>query len=168
MPQWDFLNFIAEQARRYPGFQPRMEAEATGLIEESGRVTGVRAKTPRGSLEIRADLWSARTGAIRSIREQAGLEVDESRRADGRAVDAPFAASRAIPAQALGRVDAGRILVMLDRGDYWQCAFIIRKGGLTKFAGAGLPPFPRRHRAIAPFLRDRVDELQGLGRRSSF
>ena len=77
MPQWDFLNFLAEQGRRYPRFHLRMQAEATGLIEEDGRVAGVRAKTPDGDLDIRAALVVGCDGRHSTVRETRGLEVED-------------------------------------------------------------------------------------------
>jgi 2-polyprenyl-6-methoxyphenol hydroxylase-like FAD-dependent oxidoreductase len=159
MPQWDFLDFVAAQARRYPTFQLRMEAEVTGLIEEDGRVIGVRAKTPDGGLTARADLVVGADGRHSAVRELAGLEVDDlgapmdvlwmrlSRRPDD-------------PPQTLGRVDAGRILVMLNRKDYWQCAFVIAKGGYAEIQARGLPAFREVIARLAPYLRDRIGELR--------
>ncbi|MFI4979226.1 MAG: FAD-dependent oxidoreductase [Nevskiales bacterium] len=159
MPQWDFLNFIADRARRFPAFALRTRAEATTLIHESGRVAGVMVKTPEGELEIRCDLLVAADGRHSTVRRQAGLEVMElgapmdvlwmrlSRRDDD-------------PGQTLGRIDAGRMMVMLNRGDYWQCAFVIRKGGYQEIRERGLPAFREEIVGLAPYLRQRVRELR--------
>ena len=96
MPQWDFLNFLADHGKRYPGFHLRMQAAAVDLIEEAGRVAGVRATTPEGPLEIRADLVVGCDGRHSTVRERAGLKVERPRRADGRAVVPPAARARAI------------------------------------------------------------------------
>jgi 2-polyprenyl-6-methoxyphenol hydroxylase-like FAD-dependent oxidoreductase len=158
MPQWDFLNFIAEDARRYPGFRLEMEAEAFELVEQGGEVKGVRVRTPRGLLEIHADLVVAADGRHSIIREKAGMEVMNL----GAPMDVLWmrlSQKPGDPPQALGRVNSGRLLIMLDRGDYWQCAFIIPKGKLDEIRQRGLPSFRDDIVAIAPFLRDRVDEL---------
>ena len=96
MPQWDFLNFLAEHGKRYPGFHLRMQAEAVDLIEEGGRVAGVRAMTPDGPLDIRADLVVGCDGRHSTVRERAGMKVDDARRADGCALVPPAAHARAI------------------------------------------------------------------------
>ena len=86
MPQWDFLNFLAKHGKRYKTFDLHMQAEATDLIEEGGRVVGLRAKTPDGTLTIRADLVVGGDGRHSTVRENAGLKERRLRRADGRAV----------------------------------------------------------------------------------
>ena len=152
MPQWDFLNFLAEQGKRYPGFDLRMQAEATGLIEEGGRVAGVRAKTRRRAAGGPRRLVVGADGRHSTVREQRRASRRRHRRADGRAV---------VPAVAHGdrrepRPSAisrpGKMLVMLDRGDYWQCAYVIPKGGIEAIKADGLDAFRaecRRHVAVA-------------------
>jgi 2-polyprenyl-6-methoxyphenol hydroxylase-like FAD-dependent oxidoreductase len=159
MPQWDFLNFIADSAQRYPGFHLRMESEATELIEESGRVTGIRAQTKQGPLDVHADLVVAADGRRSIIREKAALEVLQ--------LSAPLdvlwmrvSRKASDPEQSLGRVDVGKFLVMLNRDDYWQCAYVIQKGGLDAIRAKGLPAFRQDIAGLAPFLSDRVDELK--------
>ncbi len=159
MPQCDFLDFIAEQGRRYPTFRLATRSEVTGLVEEGGRVTGVRASTPAGILTVRADLVVGADGRHSTVRAQAGLEIDDlgapmdvlwlrlSRRADD-------------PGQTLGRIDAGRVFVMLNREDYWQCAFVIAKGGFDEIRRRGLPAFREEVARLAPYLRDRTAELR--------
>jgi 2-polyprenyl-6-methoxyphenol hydroxylase-like FAD-dependent oxidoreductase len=158
MPQWDFLNFIAKQAKRYPSFQLEMEAEATSLIEVDGRVTGLRAETPQGSLTVRAELVVGADGRHSIVREKAGLDVIDL----GAPMDVLWMRlSRHLsdPEQTLGRVDAGRIFVMLNRGDYWQCAYVIPKGGFDQIRRGGLTAFRGEIERLAPYLRDRVGEL---------
>jgi 2-polyprenyl-6-methoxyphenol hydroxylase-like FAD-dependent oxidoreductase len=158
MPQWDFLDFIAEQAKRYPAFQLGMEAEVTDLIIESGRVAGVRAATPEGELEVRADLVVGADGRHSTVRERAGLEILDL----GAPMDVLWMRlSRRPhdPGQTLGRFDAGRIFVMLNRDDYWQCAFVIPKGGYDAVRGRGLASFREEIAQLAPYLRDRTGEL---------
>jgi 2-polyprenyl-6-methoxyphenol hydroxylase-like FAD-dependent oxidoreductase len=159
MPQWDFLNFMAAQGKRYPEFQVRMEWEVTGLIEENGRVVGVRAHTPEGVQEVRAELTVGADGRHSIVRKQAGLEVIDL----GAPIDVLWMrVSRDAndPNQTLGRIRAGRILVTLDRGDYWQCAYVIPKGALETIQAKGLPAFRDDLVKVAPFLRGRVDELK--------
>jgi len=158
MPQWDFLNFLAEQGKRYPGFRVRMEAEIVDLVEEDGRIAGVRAITPDGPLEIRADLVIGADGRHSVVRERAGLEVVNL----GAPIDVLWLrlSKRAgDPPGSGGRINHGYMLVMLDRGDYWQCAFVIRKGGYDAIREHGLAAFRDDVVKIAPFLRDRVAEL---------
>ncbi len=159
MPQWDFLNFIAERAQRLPSFALRTEAEATTLIRDGERIAGVRAQTPQGALEIHCDLVVAADGRHSTVRRQAGLEVMEL----GAPIDVlwmrlPRQADD--PAQTFGRIDAGRIMVMLNRGDYWQCAFVIRKGGYQEIRERGLTAFREEIARLAPYLRNRVHSLR--------
>jgi 2-polyprenyl-6-methoxyphenol hydroxylase-like FAD-dependent oxidoreductase len=159
MPQWDFLNFLADHGRTYPSFHLRMRAEATDLIEDGGRVTGVRATTPDGSLEVRAELTVGCDGRHSTVRERAGFAVDDF----GAPMDVLwFRLSKrpSDPNETMGRFDAGRIVVMLDRGDYWQCAFVIRKGAIEETKRAGLPTFRQSIVRLAPVFADRVDELK--------
>jgi len=158
MPQWDFLNFIAEHAKRYPGFQLEMEAEAAALIEEGGRVTGLRAETPQGGLTVHADLVVGADGRHSIVREKAGLEITNL----GSPMDVLWmrlSRRSGDPGQTLGRVDTGRIFVMLNREDYWQCAYVIPKGGFDQIRQSGLALFRDEIVRLAPYLRDRVGEL---------
>ena len=158
MPQWNFLNFLAEQARRYPTFHLRTQAEVTGLIEDSGRVTGVRVNTPGGPLEIRADVVVGADGRNSIVRDCSGLKVEEL----GAPMDLMWmrlSRNPSDPPTGL-RFDRGKILVMIDRGDYWQCAFVIRKGDLEKIQSKGIADMRAAIAEIAPFLHDRVAELR--------
>jgi 2-polyprenyl-6-methoxyphenol hydroxylase-like FAD-dependent oxidoreductase len=158
MPQWDFLNFIARQAKRCPAFQLRMEANVTALIEEGGRVAGVQAETAEGSLTVRADLVVGADGRHSTVRAKAGLETLDL----GAPMDVLWmrlSPRPTDPEQTLGRIDAGRILVRLNREDYWQCAFVIPKGGFERVHRAGLASFREEIIRLAPYLRDRVGEL---------
>ena len=159
MPQWDFLNFIAEHAGGYPAFKLKMEAEVTDLIEEGNSIVGVRAKTPEGELEIRADLVVGADGRTSIVRERGGLEVESL----GAPIDVLwFRLSRKPddPGQALGRFVAGKIMVMLNRDSYWQCGFVISKGALKRLQERGLGAFRSDLLAVVPFMRDRVNEFQ--------
>ncbi len=158
IPQWDFLNFLAEYGRRLPGFTLRTEAEVTDVIEEAGRVTGLRARTPAGPLEVRADLVIGADGRGSVVRERAGLAVQD--------IGAPmdvlwFRLPRGTgdPAELMGRFDAGRIFIMLNRGDYWQCGYVIAKGSLPHLQRQGLATFRDSVARLAPFARDQVHVL---------
>jgi 2-polyprenyl-6-methoxyphenol hydroxylase-like FAD-dependent oxidoreductase len=159
MPQWEFLDFIAEHARWYSSFQLHMQAEVTELIQEAGRVVGVRAGTPNGPIEVRAELTIGADGRHSTVRARAGLEVDEI----GAPMDVLWmrlSRTPKDPDQPLGRFDRGRIFVMLYRGDYWQCGFVIPKGGFDVIRKRGLEAFRQDIAEIAPFMSDRVGELQ--------
>ena len=158
MPQWDFLNFLAEEAARYSTFQLRMQADVTGLIEEAGSVVGLRANTPDGLLEVRASLVVGADGRHSTVRSQAGLSVEEF----GAPMDVLwFRLPRrpSDPGDPVGRFDAGRIFILLNRGDYWQCGFVIPKGSRDQLQGRGLPAFRDAVAQLAPFMADRVGEL---------
>jgi len=159
MPQWDFLDFLADQGARYPGFTLSMRAEVTGLIEEGGLVAGLRAATPEGSVEIRALVTVGADGRHSTVRAAAGLAVDDL----GAPMDVLWMRLSRKPQDGpdtLGRMEAGRIFVMLNRGDYWQCAFVIPKGGIDEVKARGLPAFRAAIAEVAPMLHDRVGELR--------
>jgi 2-polyprenyl-6-methoxyphenol hydroxylase-like FAD-dependent oxidoreductase len=158
MPQWDFLNFLAEEAARYSTFQLQRQADVTGLIEEEGSVVGLRANTSDGPLEVRADLVVGADGRHSTVRSHAGLSVEEF----GAPMDVLwFRLSRSTsdPGDPIGRFDAGRIFIMLNRGEYWQCGFVIPKGSRDRFQGQGLPALRNAVAQLAPFMADRVGEL---------
>jgi len=155
MPQWDFLDFLADQARRYPSFHLRMQARVTDLIVEKGRVVGLHAETP---LEIRADLVVGADGRHSDVRERAGLEVEDF----GAPMDVLWfrLAKRAHDdQQTLGRIQAGVVFVTLDRGDYWQCAYVIPKGGFNVLRSKGLEAFRAAIASLNAQFADRVDEI---------
>jgi 2-polyprenyl-6-methoxyphenol hydroxylase-like FAD-dependent oxidoreductase len=159
MPQWDFLDFLVAHARRYPTFHLLMNAEVTDLIVESGSVMGLKANAADGPIEIHASLVIGADGRHSLVREKAGLEIET--------IGAPmdvlwFRLSKQSTdvGQVLGRISAGRIMVMLDRGDYWQCGFVIPKGGIAEIQRRGLDAFRREITTIASELSDRVQELK--------
>lgn len=159
MPQWDFLNFLATHASRYPAFKLKTQAEVTGLIEEKGRVVGLRAVTPDGPMEVRADLVVGADGRGSTVRAEAGLSVTDL----GAPMDVLwFRLSRRAgdPENPRGRFDAGRIFIMLSRGDYWQCGFVIAKGSLERVQAGGLAEFRDSVATLAPFVAGRVGELR--------
>jgi 2-polyprenyl-6-methoxyphenol hydroxylase-like FAD-dependent oxidoreductase len=158
MPQWDFLDFIKGQASRYPTFHLRMNAEMTELLEEKGNVVGLRAKTPDGSLEIRAPLSVGADGRHSVVRQRANLEVIDL----GAPMDVMWmriSRRSSDPGQTLGHFDRGKILVMINRESYWQCAFVIPKGEAERIRQRGLPSFCENIVDLSPFLHDRMEEL---------
>jgi len=159
MPQWDFLNFLSRHARRYPSFQLRMETEVTDLVKENDRITGVVAKTPKGQLIVKADLTIGADGRSSTVRKSAGFEVIEA----GVPIDVLwFRVSKKPedPPQAFGFVGAGQFMVLLDRADYWQSAYVIRKGTFDERRAKGLPAFREEVAQCAPFLRGRLEEIK--------
>jgi 2-polyprenyl-6-methoxyphenol hydroxylase-like FAD-dependent oxidoreductase len=159
MPQWDFLNFLVEQGRQYPGFHVMMQAEATDIIERNGRISGIVAKTPEGPKEIWATLTVGADGRHSLVRERAGLLVVDL----GAPMDVfwmRFSRHANDPAETLGHVEAGKMLVMIDRQDYWQCGYIIPKGAAEQIRNRGIEKFRGDIFALEPFLRDRVTELR--------
>jgi 2-polyprenyl-6-methoxyphenol hydroxylase-like FAD-dependent oxidoreductase len=158
MPQWEFLNFLAKQGARYPVFDLRMKAEVTQLIEQDGRYVGLRAKTPTGELAITAALVVGADGRHSTVRERAGLVVDD--------LAAPIdvlwmrLSRQSSDSDTFMRIGVRKALVMLDRGDYWQCAFVIPKGGAEEVRQRGLQAFRADIVELAPLLKDRVTELQ--------
>jgi len=161
MPQWDFLNFLAAQGQRHPNFHLYMKAEATDLITENGVVTGVRAKTPQGALDINADLVVGCDGRHSTVRERASLAVQDI----GAPIDVLwFRISRreSDGEEVFGHIEAGQMMVMLNRGDYWQCAYVIPKGGSDKVKAEGLARFRERVLALSPSLNDRIEEIRSF------
>jgi 2-polyprenyl-6-methoxyphenol hydroxylase-like FAD-dependent oxidoreductase len=159
MPQWDFLNFLVEHGKRYPGFQVMMQTEATDLVEQGGRIVGVRAKTLNGMVEIRADLSVGADGRRSIVRERAGLQVVDL----GAPMDVLWMRISRLPSdtgQTLGRFEAGRIVIMINREEYWQCGFVIAKGAADEIRQRGIEEFREDLARLAPFLRDRVSELE--------
>ena len=159
MPQWDLLNFLADHSKRYPSYDLKMRTDATDLIEVDGRVIGVIAKSPEGDLEIRADLVVGCDGRHSTLRERARLDVEDI----GAPIDVLwFRMSRGASdaTDMFGHIEAGKMMVMLDRGAYWQCAYVIPKGGIERVKAKGLDAFRDAVVEMTPFFRDRIGEIK--------
>ena len=158
MPQWDFLNFLSSHAKRFPTFELYMEAEVVDLLMEDSRVVGVRAKTPGGELEFGADLVIGADGRHSTLHTRAGLKQREF----GVPIDVLWmriSKKEDDPKQTLGFFQHGKLVVLLDRDDYWQCGFVIPKGQFEEIKVRGLAQFQNELVTFASFLRDRVAEL---------
>src|SRR6266853_568941 len=159
MPQWDFLNFLSSHAKRFPTFQLHMQTEVVDLLIENERVNGVCAKTPRGEMDVRTDLVIGADGRHSTTHTRAGFKLHEF----GVPVDALWmriSKKPDDPEQSLGFFQHGKLLVLLDRTDYWQCGFVIPKGGFDEIKARGLPEFQNDIATFAAFLRDLVPELK--------
>jgi len=156
MPQWDFLDFLADEARRYPGFSLRMEAEVIDLVFEGGRVGGVRLKDGE---EVRAHLTIAADGRGSILRDKAGLPKKDL----GAPIDVlwfKLPKEKTPINETGGTFGAGTFLVQLDRGDYWQCAYVVPKGAAEEIRGNGLDAFRSNVARAAPDLAGAVDTLR--------
>jgi 2-polyprenyl-6-methoxyphenol hydroxylase-like FAD-dependent oxidoreductase len=154
MPQWDFLDFLARQARRHPQFSLHMSSEVTSLIERDGRIAGVATASAR----VEADLVIGADGRHSAVRSLAGLEVEDL----GAPIDVLwFALTRRAsdPDATMGRFDAGRLFIMINRGAHWQCGYVIPKGAAEAVRSRGLDLFRAEIARLAPFAADRVAEL---------
>jgi len=158
MPQWDFLNFLSSHAKRFPTFQLHMETEVFDLLIEDSRVTGVRAKTPRGELEVHADLVIGADGRHSTVHSRVGFKQCEF----GVPIDVLWmriSRKQGDPKQTFGFFQHGKLLVLLDRDDYWQAGFVIPKGRFDEIKARGLSQFQNDIVSFAGFLRGRVSEL---------
>jgi 2-polyprenyl-6-methoxyphenol hydroxylase-like FAD-dependent oxidoreductase len=158
MPQWDFLNFLSGEAARYPNFALKMGWEATDLLQQDGVTTGVRANTPDGVREIPAGLTVGCDGRHAISRVAANLPLVE----EGVPIDVLWfriARQASDPENALGYVNFGRLVILINRGDYFQVGYLIAKGDFPRIQEKGLSPFQRGLEQIVPFLKDRTAEL---------
>jgi 2-polyprenyl-6-methoxyphenol hydroxylase-like FAD-dependent oxidoreductase len=161
MPQWDFLDFLADRGRRYPNFHLLMRTEATDLISDGDRVTGLRAHSPDGEMEIHAALVVGCDGRHSTVRDRAELAVEDI----GAPIDVLwFRLSRRDDdtEDTGGHIEAGKMMVMLNRGDYWQCAYVIPKGGIDAVKREGLAAFRDRVVELSPWVADRIGELKSF------
>ena len=159
MPQWEFLDFLACEARKLPAFELRMRAEVTGLIEADGRVDGVRGHSPDGDFEVRADCTIGCDGRRSTVRDAACLPVEDI----GAPIDVLWFRVRRDPAEtdsSLARVAPGHFVVTIDRGDYWQCAFVIAKGGADDLKRSDIVSFRAQVLAAAPLLAAHIDDVR--------
>jgi 2-polyprenyl-6-methoxyphenol hydroxylase-like FAD-dependent oxidoreductase len=159
MPQWDFLDFLAAKAQGYPNFRLLLSTEANALLADAASITGVAATGPDGPVSIRAALVVGADGRSSIVRAKAALRVDER----GAPMDVLwFRLSRLATdsAETLGRFDTGRILIMINRGEYWQCGYVIAKGSLDDLRQRGLDEFRAAVGRLEPLISDRVSELR--------
>lgn len=159
MPQWDFLNFLARKASAYPGFHLRMCAKVTELVREGNRVVGVLADTPEGTLEVRSELLVAADGRGSTVREKAGLAVQDF----GAPMDVLWfriPRESGDPVDPMGRFENGQIFIMINRTDSWQCGRVIPKGSYEQVRARGLDAFREDLVRIAPFTADRVSAIR--------
>ncbi|RKH62558.1 FAD-dependent oxidoreductase [Corallococcus llansteffanensis] len=158
MPQWDLLDFLARKASAYPGFHLRRCAEVTDVLRDQGQAVGLRARTPDGTLEVRASLVVAADGRTSTVRQRSGLEVEEL----GAPMDVLwFRVTRkpGDPEEPMGRFEGGQIFILINRGDQWQCGRVIAKGAFEPLRQRGLASFRDDFARLAPFLADRAAEL---------
>ena len=159
MPQWDFLNFLRESGKRFPKLNVMMKAEATDLIWSGDKVVGVVADTPEAPVQIHADLTVACDGRHSIIRERAHLDVEEI----GAPMDVLWfrAGKRADEKERLfARVETGKMMVTFDRGDYWQCAYVIAKGQYDAVKALGLDAFRNDIVAMVPVLQHGIADVK--------
>jgi 2-polyprenyl-6-methoxyphenol hydroxylase-like FAD-dependent oxidoreductase len=152
MPQWDFLNFLRAHGQKFPQLKVMMNADATDLIWSGDRVAGVAVDTPEGPLEIRADLTIGCDGRHSMVRERAGLEVEEI----GAPMDVLWFRAGRRPDEnenLFARLEPGKMMVTFDRGDYWQCAYVIAKGQYDQMKARGLEAFRADVVSMAPILK---------------
>ncbi len=158
MPQWDFLDFLADHARTLASFRLYMNAEVVDLLKDGDRVSGVVADTPEGAVAVRAQLVVGADGRSSIVRNKAGLDVEQF----GVPIDVLWmriSKSREHTEQTFGRVANGKVMVTLDRGDYWQCAYVIRKGAFDDIRERGVSAFREEIAELAPHVRAHVDDL---------
>ena len=159
MPQWDFLNFLTLEAARYPTFHLRMQAEVTGLVEEKEHIVGLNAISSGRPLAVRTNLVVGADGRYSVVRTQVNLKVQDF----GAPMDVlwfKLTRQSGDPKDPVARFDTGRVFIMLNRGEYWQCGFVISKGSLGQIRERGLPALRDDIVKLAPFVSDRVGKLQ--------
>lgn len=158
MPQWDFLDFLAREAARLPNFHLVMPAQVEGLIEENGRVAGVSARTPDGVLHLRAPLVIGADGRNSIVRALAGLEVEQFG-APSDVLWMKLSHQPGDPPYTMGHGGPRQGFVMVDRGTYWQCGYVVRKGSFADVKAAGLEAFRATVAAVSPLPAERMREI---------
>ncbi|WJR69309.1 FAD-dependent oxidoreductase [Neorhizobium sp. CSC1952] len=161
MPQWDFLSFLASQARRYPNFRLIMQAKVTGLLEEQGRIAGLLAETPEAKLTIHAELVAGADGRNSVVREKAGLTV-ESFGVPSEVVWMRLSKQPGDPNEVMGHGGPRQGFVLIDRGDYWQCGYVIRKGTFAEIREKGIEAFRHMVIEVSPLPADRMLEIRSF------
>jgi 2-polyprenyl-6-methoxyphenol hydroxylase-like FAD-dependent oxidoreductase len=159
MPQWDFLNYLTEEGKKFSTFRMLMKYQVTDLIYEGGRVAGVTGIGPNGSFEVRAVLTIGADGRHSIVRERAGFQVEDL----GAPIDVIWMRLPKYPNDPeymLGHLKPGKMLVTIDRDDYWQCAMVIRKNAFEQIKQRGIQQFRDDIADVAPFLRDRTNTLR--------
>ncbi|MBN8969365.1 MAG: FAD-dependent oxidoreductase [Rhizobiales bacterium] len=159
MPQWDFLNFLDEKGRRFPGLSVRKSTEAIELIREGERIAGVIANGPEGRVRISADLTIACDGRHSILRTQAGLQIEDI----GAPIDVLWfrvGKSKDASDGMFARLRTGQMMVTLDRDEYWQCAYVIAKNGIDQVKARGLDHFRANAAEMAPILREHIDDVR--------
>jgi 2-polyprenyl-6-methoxyphenol hydroxylase-like FAD-dependent oxidoreductase len=161
MPQWDFLDFLLGEAERFPNFRLMMQAEATELLAQSGRIAGVLCETPEDVYQINAGLTIGADGRHSTVRAKSNLKVRE--------FGAPFDVlwmrlpyQDGDPKEPVARFTGGDFFIMLYRGDYWQCALVIPKGAFAALKAEGLTGFRAKLRTVAGFARERVESIESF------
>ncbi|KIP98011.1 hypothetical protein RU07_23420 [Agrobacterium tumefaciens] len=158
MPQWDFLNFIAGKAGQFENFRLLMNAPVKELIQHEGRVRGLVVETPEGALSIEADLVVGADGRNSIVREEAGLDI-ESFGVPTEVVWMRLSKQAGDPDETMGHAGPRQGFVLIDRGDYWQCGYVVRKGSYAEFKEQGLEAFRERVAEVCPLPRERLSEI---------
>lgn len=161
MPQWDFLDFLADKAKTHPHFHLLMQTKATGLLQENGKIAGIHAETEQGPVKIRAGLTVAADGRHSILRDFANLPLQTL----GAPIDVfwmRLSRNQNDPDTSLGRIVPGKLLALINRGDYWQCAYVIRKGAAAEIQRQGIEAFRAEIVEAVPFFADRIMELKSF------
>jgi 2-polyprenyl-6-methoxyphenol hydroxylase-like FAD-dependent oxidoreductase len=161
MPQWDFLNFLAAQARRYPNFRLIVQAEVTEVRERDGKVAGLSIRTPEREVDIDAELVVGADGRNSIVREKAGLVV-ESFGVPSEVVWMKLSKQPGDPNEVMGHAGPRQGFVLIDRGDYWQCGFVVRKTTFSDIRSRGIEAFRKMVADVSPLPADRVEELRSF------
>lgn len=159
MPQWDFLNFIAGKAGQFENFRLLMNAPVTELIQNGGKIRGLMVETPEGLLTIEADLVIGADGRNSIVREKAGLEIERFG-VPTEVVWMRLSKQPGDPSETMGHAGPQQGFVLIDRGDYWQCGYVVRKGSYAEFKEKGLEAFRERVAKVCPLPRERLSEIQ--------
>ncbi len=158
VPQWEFLDFLRDEAEAFSSFGLMQNAEVTGVLQTRGRVTGVAVSTPAGERQVMADLVIGADGRRSVVRQSAGLRVRDL----GAPIDVLWMRLPRLPSDGSstgGRIGRGLFLAMINRGSYWQCAYVIPKGGLEALRARGLQAFHTDLVRLVPAFADRVGQL---------